>query len=165
LLSSLEDEDEPVEVRRRALESVGPFLTDEVRDWINWGYKSGDPFLRQSALNAMGRSCDESWLPLVLIEMDGDDPAIRFEAATAAGELGGVEALPRLSELVDDTDSEVAMAAMRAIGAIGGPQAKKILGALSTDGEADQLKEAASDALETIEGEDSDFSMLAHEEE
>ncbi len=160
LLSALEDTDEPMEVRRRALEAVAPFQTTEVHDWITWGYKNADPVVQQSALHAMGRSCDASWLPAVYLEMDNEDPAIRYESANAAGELGEADAIPRLTELIDDTDPEVSMAATRAIGAIGGPQAKKVLRGLTAAGDDDMLKEAASDSLESMEDGEADFSML-----
>jgi HEAT repeat protein len=163
LMRSLEDEDEPIAVRRRALESVASFRDPDLREWIRWGYGHVDPFLRQSALFAMGRSCEAEWLPYVYREMTSGDPAMRFEAANAARETGKPEAVPHLAEMVEDTDVEVAYAALRAIGGIGGAKARKFLRDFIASAEDEGSREAAEEALQILEVEYGDFSMLKAE--
>ncbi len=160
LLASLMTKDEPVAVRRRALESVSVFAGDDVRQWVRWGYESEQPYLRQSAIHAMGRSCDPIWLPVLLLEMDSPDPAMRFEAASAAREMGEEGALERLVELAqDDLDTQVRLAAVEAIGAIGGSRAIRALKRfMSSDDEA--LAEAATEALSLSDLDAGDFSLM-----
>jgi len=160
LMRSLEDEDEPIAVRRRALESVASFRDPDVREWIRWGYDHVDPFLRQSALFAMGRSCEAEWLPYVSREMTSGDPAMRFEAANAAREMGEPEAVRYLVEMVDDPDVDVSYAALRAIGGIGGAKARSFLRAFLASAEDEGSREAAEEALQILEVEYGDFSML-----
>jgi HEAT repeat protein len=160
LLGTLQAQDEPVAVRRRALEAVSVFAGEDVRRWVRWGYESDQPFLRQSAVHAMGRSCDAVWLPTLLMEMDSPDPAMRFEAASAAREMGEEDALERLVELAqDDLDTQVRLAAVEAIGAIGGSRAVRALKRfMASDDEA--LAEAATEAMSISDLDAGDFSLM-----
>lgn len=160
LLATLRAPDEPVAVRRRALEAVSVFSGEDVRRWVRWGYESDQPFLRQSAVHAMGRSCDVMWLPTLLMEMDSPDPAMRFEAASAAREMGEEDALERLIELAqDDLDTQVRLAAVEAIGAIGGSRAIRALKRfMASDDEA--LVEAATEAMSISDLDAGDFSLM-----
>lgn len=160
LLAALRNERETGEVRRRALESAGSFQTDEVRDWVRWGYHHEDPLLRQSALFAMGRSFDPSWLSFVCEELSNEDPAIRFEAANAARELAGEQAVPQLVELVNDSDRQVAMAALQALGGIGGARVKKMLRGFAAMSDDDVVREAAEESLRQIQSEEGDVFAL-----
>ena len=63
LMDFLEDEIEDLEVRRRCLEAIAPFNTEEVRDYIRWAYDDEDQDLRSSSIYAMGRTGAMSWLP------------------------------------------------------------------------------------------------------
>ena len=158
LMSALEDQDEDLIVRRRALESVAVSPEGEIRRWIDWAYSSDDLGLRSSAVFAMGRTVDPTWLPVILKEMDNQNPSIRYEAANAGGELGEEDALPRLSQLVGDPDPHVQMAALNAIATIGGVHAKKILRNY-TQSEDDELREMAEEALALTRMDESPLSF------
>ena len=160
LMECLGNEDEAVAVRRRALEAVAPFTTPEVAGWIRWAYESGEPEFRQSALCAMGRSDDPSWLPTIYREMHSGDPAMRYEAANAAREVGETESVPYLAELVEDPDVEVALAAVLAIGLIGGAPAKKLLRGIAAADEDGAVREAAAEALRLSEADEADLSSI-----
>lgn len=162
LITALEDEEEHPLVRRRALEAVAVYGGPEIDVWIRWAQASEDPAVQQSAVFAMGRTCQRSWLPAILAEMDSPDPAMRFEAANAARELGERDVIPRLAELADDSDSEVAMAALQAMGAIGGSSAKRLLRVYAEEAQTDAVQQAAKEALDTLEVEESDLSMIEH---
>ncbi len=127
LLAVIHNPDEPIELRRRALEAVAPLSLPEVTQAIWQAYRREVPGLRISSVYAMGRNCDMLWMPTILKEMDNDDPEMRYEAATAAGQLGEAEAIPRLIELTHDYDMEVKLAAIQALGKIGGQEAKQTL--------------------------------------
>ena len=159
LMGVLRDDDEPVMVRRRALESAAPFRRPEIHRWLQWGYDHPDPAMRQSAVFAMGRAGDSSWLSFICDEMESDDPAMRFEAANAAREMGEEEALPSLIDLVNDIDSEVSLAALHAIGGIGGARAKKFLRGRAASEDDQVLGAAAAEILDEMENDD-DFSMF-----
>lgn len=150
LLAVIHNQDEPIEVRRRALEAIAPFSLPEVTQVIWEAYRREEPGLRISSVYAMGRNCDLLWLPTVLKEMDDDDPEMRYEAATAAGELGEAEAVPRLIELTIDTDMEVKLAAILALSKIGGQEAKQRLRTLMTN-KSQAIRDAAEHAMSEIE--------------
>ncbi|MCH8199211.1 MAG: HEAT repeat domain-containing protein [Chloroflexi bacterium] len=159
LMAPLANEDEPLTVRRRALEAVAAFATPEVPGLIRRAYESDEPKLRQSALCAMGRTGDPTWLPTIHGEMRSGDPAMRYEAANAAREVGEEESVPYLADLLEDTDVEVALAAVLALGMIGGAKAKKLLRGISAgDGEASVI-EAASEALRLAEMDEENLSF------
>ena len=117
-----------LEVRRRALESIGFSQRPEVAAAIDQAYASGDDLLRVSALFAMGRSLDrERWGDMVIDDLGHENPQVRFEAARAAGELQLDEAVPALGELLNDADSEVQEMSIWSLGEIGDDEARQLL--------------------------------------
>lgn len=124
LKSAVDNQAEAVEVRARAIEAAACLSQPWVHESIEGAYRSGSYRLRVSALHAMGISCEPSWLPVLLQELDSDEPELRYEAAGACGSLGLPEAVPHLIPLLDDEDSEVQAQAAAALGMIGGPEAK-----------------------------------------
>lgn len=141
--------DEDLEVRRRAVESLGYSGHERVPDIIEAAYYDDNEKMRVSAVFAMGRSADQRWLPNILNELDSPSPEMRYEAARAAGELEAREAVPALVDLIRDPDREVQEAAIWALGEIGGSQAQDALEAV-IEGDDDFLREAAEEALDTL---------------
>jgi hypothetical protein len=156
LTAAASDEQQPFEVRRRALESAGFFSGDEeVQRQIQRAYESTEQLLKESALVAMGRSMMERWLPAIGRELGSPSPALRYEAARAAGEMAeeARTLVPRLASLSTDEDSEVAGAAIWALGQIGGGAAKRALQQLSKS--SDEVRsQAATEALAELNMED-----------
>ncbi len=150
LLAVIANHDEARDVRRRAIEAVGSFDTDETSAIVRAAYESEDSAMRQSAIYAMGRSSNSVWLPIALSETNAADPAIRYEAANACGLLGEESTIPQIAALIGDEDIEVQCAAAIALGNIGGPTAKRALRRALDVGE-DALTEAAAEALENLE--------------
>lgn len=150
LRETFEDEAEPVEVRGRALESLGVRSEPWVAGLIRAAADSGDRRLRLSALHAMGRSCDAAWLPELLDELKSDDAEARYEAVVAAGQIGEEEAAADVIPLTEDEDVEVRQAAVVALGEIGGDEARDVLQQLAAEGD-ESLREAAIEALAEIE--------------
>ena len=150
LMQVLEDEEEPLDVRRRCMEALAPFNTMEINQHITLAYESLDPDYRASSIFAMGRTGEAAWLPMLLQELQNDDPSIRYETAHACGELGEEDAVPHLILLLEDDDSEVQLAGISALGEIGGPLAKRVLLACAKDGDAN-LEEAARIELEDMD--------------
>ncbi len=152
LLTTIDDKSKPVEVRRRALEAAAPLSLPQVKEAIMNAYQSHNSKLRISAIYAMGRNCDCSWLPTLLKELASADAEIRYEAVRACSELG--EAAPHLIELIKDPDTDVQLAAIQALGKIGGTEAKEHLQhCLNNSSEA--IHQAAEQALQELEaGED-----------
>jgi HEAT repeat protein len=153
LLAVIEDQIKPVEVKRRALEAAAPLTLPQMKKAIAEAYQSGDNKLKISALFTMGKSCDTSWLPILLKELTSTDAEIRYEATGACGELGEEEAASYLCELVNDPDVDVRLAAVQALGKIGGPEAKGCLEkCLNHSDEA--IQGAAREALSQMEAEE-----------
>ena len=150
LMQVLEDEEEPLDVRRRCMEAMAPFNTPEINQRITLAYESLDPDFRASSIYAMGRTGEAGWLPLLIQELQNEDPSIRYETAHACGELGEEDAVPHLLLLLEDDDSEVQLAGISALGEIGGPLAKKVLTDCAKNGDA-ALEEAARIELEDLD--------------
>ena len=150
LMQVLEDEEEPMDVRRRCMEALAPFNTMEINQHITLAYESLDPDFRASSIFAMGRTGEVGWLPILLQELQNEEPTIRYETANACGELGEEDAVPHPILLLEDDDSEVQLAGIGALGRIGGPLAKKVLTSLAKDGDAN-LEEAARMELQDLE--------------
>ncbi len=159
LMDFLEDEIEDLEVRRRCLEAVAPFNTEEVQDYIRWAYDNENDDLRSSSVYAMGRTGDTAWLPTLLRELESYDPAVRYETASACGDLGEQEAIPPLVELLQDEDPEVRLAAISALGKIGGALARRALIDCVRDGDA-AMSEAAQEELENLQFLDDPMRLL-----
>lgn len=150
LRRSFADGAEAVEVRSRAVESIGASSQPWARDIIHDAYDSGDPRLVTSAVHAMGRSADTYWLPTVLNELQSDDPEVRYEAAAAAGMIEDEEAVPDLIAMVEDEDSDVREQVLMALGAIGGEEAIEALREQANSPD-ERTREAAMQALEEAE--------------
>ncbi len=151
LLQATHDEKNPIELRRRALEAISPLSLPEVTEVITLAYESGVPKFRISAVYAMGKSCNTSWLPILQKELKSGEAEVRYEATTAMGEIGEEESVAYLAELLDDPDPEVQLAAIRALGQIGGAEARRYLRqCLKSEGEA--ISQTAEAALAELEG-------------
>lgn len=150
----IEDDAEEVEVRGRALESIGAHSETWVTDLIEAAFEGADRRLRISAAHAMGRSCDPAWLPRLFDELENDDAEMRFEATGAIGLIADESAVTHLLPLLHDEDGEVQGVAIGALGEIGGDAAKEALEDLLAEGDS-ALGELARDALSELEfGED-----------
>ena len=142
LLAVLHDEREPVDVRRRALESIAYSSEAGVQQLIEDAYYAPDEDMRISSLTAMGRSADIRWRGFAHAELQNPSAAMRVEAAWACGELEARSALDDLLALLDDEEQDVRLSSIMALGRMGGREAR--------------------DALETIyAGENPDESMAA----
>jgi hypothetical protein len=156
------NEDEPIEVRRRALEAISNSSHEILPDAINEAYHDSNRLMRISAVFAMGRSYDHQWQEIVLRELSAPDDEMRYEAARAAGELEIEEAVPRLGRIAVNDEREIKEVAIWSLGEIGGSQAMRILSALAEDAqgaEDESLLEAVEDAIgsASMAGGDFDF--------
>ena len=158
LLAVIDDKSKPIEVKRRALEAAAPLSLPRMKKVIVEAYQSDNPKLRASALFAMGKSCNQSWLPILLKELTSTDAEIRYEAAGACSELGEEEAVPYLIELINDPDVDVRLTAIQALGKIGGPEAQNCLEqCLNNHSEA--IQQMAEQALQELEVEEDPLSF------
>jgi len=148
---------QPLEVRRRALEAMAYSSLPEVSALIGEAYAAPQEPLRVSAVFAMGRSADEErWAQTVLAELENVSPAIRFEAVRAAGELELTDAVPALARAAQDGDLQVREAAIWSLGQVGGEAARKALRRCLRDAPSDE-RDYIRDALENL-----DFSDEIH---
>jgi HEAT repeat protein len=116
-----------LEVRRRAVESLGYSSEPRVRAILENAYANPDEAMRGSALLAMGRSADPSFAKIIIAELRSSAPRLRAEAARAAGALEIKKAVSPLIELLEDVDDEVRGCAIDALGEIGGGPACEAL--------------------------------------
>jgi HEAT repeat protein len=150
--------DEPLQVRRRAVEAIGFSSAEDVAGLIRQAYASPDELMRVSAVFAMGNSADDQWIDTIISELESQSPAMRYEAARAAGELEARTAVGTLVRLLDDPDREVQEMAIGALGQIGGKRARSLLAELAASNDAD-LAQVAADALEELEWMHSDRDL------
>ena len=153
LMETLQNENESLDVKRRALEAVAPFNTPAIHEYIRWAYESDDNELQCSSLYAMGRTGESKWLGLLVKELQSVNPSIRYEAANACGELNDEDAAPHLIPLLQDDDLQVQLSVIGALGEIGGPLAKKGLRRCLETGDP-VLEDATREALDNIQAMD-----------
>ena len=149
LAEVIDDQEEQLEVRRRAVEAIATLSLPKVTEIIQEAYQSDDDQMRVSAIYAMGRNSDPAWLPTLVKELSNPDTEMRFEAAGAYGELGGEEAVPHLVRLIYDLDAQVQLSAIVALGKIGGNEAGAALRECLNH-TAEHIRGAAEDALEEL---------------
>jgi len=152
LLGVIGDKTRSVEVRRRALEAAAPLNLPNIKETIMEAYQSEEPELRVSAIYAMGKNCDSSWLPTLLKELGSTNTEMRYEAAGACGELEEKEAAPYLAGLTTDPDADVQIAAIQALGKIGGSEARECLKQCLLHPN-ETVQQAAEQALHELKGE------------
>ncbi len=148
LLNVLEADDS-LRVKRRAIESLGHFSRERVKEEIIKAYRSGDRELRIGAIYAMGKNCDPSWIPFLMESLESHDPEIRYEAARSCGEIGAKKMVPKLINLLKDPDDEVKLMTIITLGKIGGEEALRKLKECLED-EDELVREAAQEALSYI---------------
>lgn len=153
LRHAIENPTEVEEVRARAIEAIGPRDIPWVRQVVREAYESGTHRLKVSAVHAMGRSCENRWLPLITRELASDEAELRYEAATASGQIADESIMPQLLPLLTDEDTDVREAVTQALGEIGGAHAREALQAM-LDSDSDAAREAAAAALAQIEFEE-----------
>lgn len=151
LLESIHNFNEPVSVRRRALEALGALDIPERDQEIRAAFNSGEPKMKASAIYAMGITFDDKWLPDILKEISNPDAEVRYEAATACGELEDPSAVLALLPLVKDMDTRTRLAAITSLGQIGGPRAKRMLQQLMLSDD-EVVSQTAEEALAMSEG-------------
>jgi HEAT repeat protein len=151
LIESVEDEMEDEVVRASAIEAVGVISGEETENLIESIFREESMWLKVGAVDAMGRSANEVWLPTVIDEMESEAPEMRHAAAFAAGEIGADEAIEPLRRLaITDPDREVQLAAVRGLGEIGGATATVALKSILYEG-SDDLREAVEEAISEAE--------------
>jgi HEAT repeat protein len=160
LIESAEDTEEDERVRARAIEALGALSGEDTDNLIESIYDEDSLWLKVGAVDAMGRSANAIWVPLVLRETENGAPEMRHAAAFALGEIGEEEAIPRLRRMaIEDPDREVKLAAVHSLGEIGGSTARVALQGVLYEG-GDDLEEAVNEALEEIAFNEDPFGSL-----
>jgi HEAT repeat protein len=155
-----------LEVRRRAVESIGFSSEPGVHEILAKAYRHHEESMKASSLFAMGRSADSHWSGTILKELGSRSPALRAEAARAAGALGLRSAVPLLIELLEDPDGNVRWNTIDSLGEIGGESARQALEELQGEAESDEW-DRIEEALENAEFQDSisDLPLLTLDDE
>lgn len=144
------ENDHALDVRRRALESLGYLEGDDVQEAIEDGYADFSIEMRASALHAMGLQASQRWVDVCLEELRSDEPELRYEALFALGSIGDLRTVSDVIDAVEDEDAEVTIAAIHALGEIGGQMAISRLRQL-TQVDNPAIAEAADEALQEAE--------------
>jgi len=139
-------------VRRRALESLGYACQSDIQEFIQQAFDSNDEEWLQSALYAMGRSCDQRWTSSVLQMIDHPDSTVRFEAVRAAGELEIQEARDLLFDLLEEgtDDDELYYAIIWSLSKIGGEGVRSLIEANLDETDDEEEIQILEEALENL---------------
>ncbi|BAQ34410.1 HEAT repeat domain-containing protein [Dehalococcoides sp. THU3] len=161
LLTIFRNTELPVELRRRALESVSPFGQPQVIMAISQAYNNPEHLLKIGAVYAMGQNASDQWESVITSELNNDNNDLRYEAAVAAGELGLESFVPKLVSLIEDPDIEVQLASIQALAKIGGKDAKKGLTENLESTSSQAVRDMITTALADIEADESAAGMPA----
>ncbi len=145
-----EDVREDEELRAAAVSGVGVVSESWVAELIDEAYQSDAAALHLGAVEAMGRSADESWLPVLEGSLVAEDEDERLAAVQAIGEIGSEEGAPLLLELFDDPSAteELIRGAVAALGEIGSEEAVEELQQLRTHPDP-TVRASAQSAIES----------------
>lgn len=141
------DDKQPLEMRRRALESLANSSHAEAPDLIRKAYSDGNHELKISAIFAMGRTCSRDWAHILLEELHSPDDEAIYEAIVACGQIQLEASVPLIGELALSDDREIQQSAIWALGEIGGRQAFGILSRLDELAEDDETAALLEEAL------------------
>lgn len=161
LMRIVRDTNAPEAVRAAALGAAAVRSQDvEIQDTIGAFYESGSEELRIGAIQAMGRSGNSRWLPLLDVAIRDHDPEIRQLAARAMGPFES-EVVPLLTMVVrEDQESSVRLEAIQALGTVGGRKAIESLTTLRdyvSDDEIEAVDTAIDEAQAWVGLEELDF--------
>jgi len=157
LVGALHLPNAPLAARTAALLSLAYLTTDRSEQEIRQAHLQPD--LREAAIEAMGRNCQEIWIPDLLAELEDDDPDLRLAAVQAAAELEDEGLVPRLAAMMHDPDFDVRMAAIAALGTVGGDDAKGLLADLMKSQDK-PLRDAARTAIERLLEDEDPFKLM-----
>lgn len=140
-------------VRRRALEALGFASQPDIQQFIQKAYDSNDEEWLQSALFAMGRSCDQRWASSVLQMIDHPDPTVRFEAIRAAGELEIQDARDLLFDILEEgtDDDELYYAVIWSLSKIGGEGVRSLIESSIDETDDEEEIQILEEALENLD--------------
>lgn len=140
-------------VRRCALESLGYATHPELPDLIQRAYNSNYDEWLQSALIAMGRSCDQRWRDPVLTMINHPDNLVCYEAVRAAGELELKDAREAIFDLLEagTDDDDLYFAAIWSLTKIGGDGVRELIEMNLEDTENPDEIQFLEEALENLD--------------
>ncbi|TAJ18567.1 MAG: hypothetical protein EPO65_08685 [Dehalococcoidia bacterium] len=151
LRDTIEDVEQPDEVRGAALEALGAASDEATAELISEQYETGSGKMKIAALRAMGRNASDGWLDLLIYHFDDEDPEVRAVAAEAAGFLLLDEAVSPLVMLAtEDKDNDVQVAAIKALGEIASDEAERILNRWQRERHEPHVREALREALGSV---------------
>ncbi len=144
-----EDVREDEQIRASAVSGVGVVTASWVPQLIEDAFESDAAALHLGAVQAMGRSANVLWLPVLEGSLVAEDEDERLAAVQAIGEIGSEDGAPMLLELFDDPScsEELIQGAVAALGEIGSEDAVEELQRLRTHPDP-TVRATAQSALE-----------------
>ncbi len=140
---------EDEEIRASAVSGIGVVSAAWVAELIEEAFESDAAALHLGAVQAMGRSADVSWLPVLEGSLVAEDEDERLAAVQAISEIASEDGAPMLLELFDDPSAseELIQGAVAALGEIGSEEAVEELQQLRTHPDP-TVRATAQSALE-----------------
>ncbi len=159
---------EKVELRQRALESLGYSSRPEAAEQIREAWQRETAIWKASAVFAMGRSCDEGWRDEVLRALLHENEIVRLAAAKAAGELALPSARPIMLKMMEEeNDDAVFRALIWSLSQVGGEDVREYLLSLldQYDDEEEAQIEYVEEALANLDFTEDmqDFNFLNYD--
>ena len=141
LLTRVDAHMESMEVRRRCLEALGhiSFRADIRTTILRYYHEAPNPWVKLSAVYAMGLYKDDIFERLILEELHSKHAGILVEAVHAASNLGLEAAWSRIKEMTVHEDRDVRFEAIAAVGALAPvEEARTLLDTLKKELAADE---------------------------
>jgi len=145
-------EDEVPDVRKVALESLGPVCNELGDDFSLMLARLSDEVreVRLAMVQLMGSQCCVPGVERHLLQaLDDEDDWVRIRAVEALGERADANALPSIVPLLESDNKLLVLKVIQALGAIGGKTAFRSLLAM-VDSDDPEMQEAAEEALARI---------------
>ena len=146
-LLAIAQTDKNIELRQRAVESLGFSSRKEVPALIEEAWQRGTTAWKGYAVLAMGRSHDKGWEEQILEALLDESEIVRLAATRAAGIMSLASARTiLLTALREEKDEAVLMASIWSLSEIGGEDVREYMLAL-----LDQFDESEEEQIEYIE--------------
>lgn len=153
LLARVQSGMESLEVRRRCLEALGhvAFLPEIKALVLKYYKEASTPWVKVSALYAMGQQDDDDFARIVLAELHATHSAVLVEAIHAAATMGLEESWPLVATHLHDSNADVRFEARAAIGLLAPlTEAHALIETIARDHADSDTREALEIARSTL---------------
>ncbi|MFO7792765.1 MAG: HEAT repeat domain-containing protein [Candidatus Saliniplasma sp.] len=135
-----------ISVEEEVIKALVKIDGDEILPHLAQKIKDGEKSVREAAVQGLASIGDEDSCELLVESLKDESWRIREEAAKALGELNYKDAEPKLAEALDDSNQYVVEAALESLGKIGDDETIEVI-KRKLDSEKPEIRSSAVKAL------------------